>query len=141
MNARALLERAVSVLKGARTVAVVGASANPAKYGYELVAVLDELGLQVFPINPKRQEILGRPCSPSVKALPESPDVLVVALAPNVTEKVLSGLTSVPARVIWLPPGCFTEAAEVLARSKAREVLAGICPVMAARAMQQGSRA
>ena len=140
MNARELLDRAVEVLEGSRTVAVVGASADPAKYGYELVEVLAGLGLQVVPVNPKRKEILGRPCFSTVEALPERPDALVLALAPGVTEKVVGSLEGTPARVVWLPPGCFTEAAEQMARSKGWEVLAGVCPVMGARAIQQRAR-
>lgn len=139
MNARQLLERAVEVLDGSRTVAVVGASADPAKYGYELVEVLAGLGLEVVPVNPKRREILGRPCVRTVQGLAEPPDVLVLALAPAVTERVVSGLEGVPARVVWLPQGCSTERAEQMARSKGWDVLAGICPVMVTRVIHERS--
>lgn len=137
MNAMELLERAAAVLESDPAVAVVGASADPEKYGYELVEVLSDLGLEVLPVNPKRSRILERPCAPSVEALPERPDVLVMALAPEVTEQVVAAFDAAPADLLWLPPGCFTERAERMARSRGWHVLAGICPVMAARAVEQ----
>jgi 3-hydroxypropionyl-CoA synthetase (ADP-forming) len=66
----------------ARSVAVVGASSNPNKIGY---FVLDSLasydyGGRVFPINPGQEQILGRQCYPSLAAVPEKIDLVVVAV-------------------------------------------------------------
>ncbi len=66
----------------AKSVAVVGASATPGKIG---AIVLDglvngEYRGKVYPVNPSRSEILGVPCYPSVKALPEAPDLVVVTV-------------------------------------------------------------
>ena len=66
-----------------QAVALVGASATPGKIGY---CVLDSLvnydySGKVYPINPGRAEILGTKCYPSLSAVPDQLDVVVVAVA------------------------------------------------------------
>ncbi len=65
-----------------RSVAVVGASDRPGALGASVLANLDGAGFSgtIYPINPKRDEIGGRPCLPSVEALPEGVDVAVLAI-------------------------------------------------------------
>lgn len=64
-----------------RSVAIVGASANPAKRGYQVVAALGASGFEgpVYPVNPRGGEILGRPAYASVDDLPEAPDLAYIA--------------------------------------------------------------
>ncbi len=64
------------------SVALVGASSTPGKIGN---SVLDALGKQdykgkVFPINPKQESILGIKCYPSLDAIPEKVDLVVVCI-------------------------------------------------------------
>lgn len=63
-------------------IAVVGASADPAKRGYHIVAALRESGYRhpVYPVNPSATEILGLPVLPSVTALPPGVDIAVLAV-------------------------------------------------------------
>jgi 3-hydroxypropionyl-CoA synthetase (ADP-forming) len=66
----------------AESVAVVGASATPGKIGN---AILDSLAKhqykgRIYPINPKREEILGLPTYPSLKDVPGPIDLVVVAI-------------------------------------------------------------
>lgn len=66
-----------------RSVAVVGASATPGKIGN---AVLDSLVRyeyrgQVYPINPTRPEVMGLPAWPSLAAIPEPVELVVVTVA------------------------------------------------------------
>jgi acetyltransferase len=65
-------------------VAVVGASANPAKLGYNVLDNIIKYGYQgsIYPINPKGTEILGYTCYPSVTDVPGPVD-LVVIVVPN----------------------------------------------------------
>ncbi|WP_338467531.1 acetate--CoA ligase family protein [Novosphingobium sp. ZN18A2] len=76
--ARAALNRFLSP----RSVAVVGASDKPGALGATLLSNLEKNGFsgEIYPINPKRDEIGGRKCLPSVDALPEGVDVAVLAI-------------------------------------------------------------
>ncbi len=68
---------------GARSVAVVGASASPDKTGHIILRNIVNGGYDgaIYPVNPKADTILGLQCYPSVSALPGRLD-LVVAVVP-----------------------------------------------------------
>jgi len=70
-----------------QSVAVVGASANPDKIGYQILSNIVNGGYagKIYPINPKEQEILGQKVYASVKDVPEVIDFAVIAVpAPHV---------------------------------------------------------
>jgi acyl-CoA synthetase (NDP forming) len=66
-----------------RSVAVIGASENPNKVGGRPVHYLDKFGFKgkIFPINPSRAEVQGYKCYKSLADLPESPEMVIVAVA------------------------------------------------------------
>ena len=63
-----------------RSVAVVGASTDPKKRGFQVLRALRESDFQgrVFPVNPKGGDILGFSVTPSVDALAEIPDLALI---------------------------------------------------------------
>lgn len=65
-----------------QSVAVVGASDKPGALGATLLTNLDRNGYSgaIYPVNPKREEIMGKRCYASVDALPEGVDVAVLAI-------------------------------------------------------------
>lgn len=62
------------------SVAVVGASASPDKAGYQALLALQRFAGEVFPINPKGGEVLGRKALPSLRALPHPVDLVLFAI-------------------------------------------------------------
>ncbi|MPS76513.1 MAG: CoA-binding protein [Achromobacter sp.] len=77
-----------------RSVAVVGASADPAKTSGRPVAYLQKHGFdgRIYPINPKASEIAGLRCYPDVRSLPEAPDVAIVLLGAERTQQAVREL-------------------------------------------------
>lgn len=65
-----------------RRVALVGASADPAKTAGLPLHFLRQRGFDgdIYPVNPRATAIDGLPCYPSIDALPETPDVALVLL-------------------------------------------------------------
>jgi acyl-CoA synthetase (NDP forming) len=65
-----------------RSVAIVGASEKPGALGNSVLSNLVRNGFSgdIHLINPKRAEIEGRPCLPSVEALPDGVDCAVLAI-------------------------------------------------------------
>jgi acetyl coenzyme A synthetase (ADP forming)-like protein len=65
-----------------QSVAVVGASRDPAKLGYAVLANLKEGGYtgRLYPINPKADEILGLKAYPSVLDVPDPVDLAVIVI-------------------------------------------------------------
>lgn len=62
------------------SVAVVGASAAPAKAGYQAMLALAGFGGEVFAINPKAEMVLGRRAFSSLRALARPVDLVIFAV-------------------------------------------------------------
>jgi len=62
------------------SIAVVGASSDPAKRGYQIVRALTESGYggRIHPVNPRGGELLGLPVAESVERLPDGVDLAVL---------------------------------------------------------------
>ncbi len=72
------------------SVALVGATENPGSVGRTVLENLTTAGFAgpIFPVNPKRPTVLGLKAYPSIKALPQVPD-LVVIVTPAATVPAL----------------------------------------------------
>ncbi len=79
-----------------RSVAVVGASADPAKLTGRPVAYLRRHGFTgaVYPVNPRAATIGDLPCFPDVASLPEAPDAAIVLLGPKHAEAAVAALAA-----------------------------------------------
>lgn len=65
-----------------RAVAVVGASASPDKAGHQLMRALGCFPGEVLPVNPRGGEVAGRQAYASVRELPVTPELAMVAVPP-----------------------------------------------------------
>lgn len=67
----------------ARSIALVGISADPKKMTGAPISILKQTGFagKVYPVNPKYDDIGGFDCYPSIEALPESVDVALITLS------------------------------------------------------------
>jgi acetate---CoA ligase (ADP-forming) len=65
-----------------RSVAIIGASADPEKTAGRPVSYLQKHGFagRILPVNPKADRIGDLPCYSDIAALPETPDVAIVLL-------------------------------------------------------------
>jgi acetate---CoA ligase (ADP-forming) len=72
----------LSRLLSPRSIAVLGATDRPASYGAQALLNLDAVGFTgpVWGVNPKRAEVLGRPCVPTLADLPEPVDAVAMAI-------------------------------------------------------------
>lgn len=69
----------------ARSIAIIGATENPGSVGRALTENLAAFPGTVCPVNPKRATVLGRKAYANLAALPETPDLAVIATpAPTV---------------------------------------------------------
>lgn len=76
------MSTAIGKLLSPRSVAVIGASADPKKMTGRPVAYLQKHGFtgRIMPVNPKVDQIGDLPCYPDVASLPEVPDVAIILL-------------------------------------------------------------
>lgn len=100
----------LAILHRTRTVAIVGASANPARASFFVATyLLASSGYDVYLVNPRASEILGRPVYPSLAALPVVPDLVDVFRRHEDLPTVLEETLAVGARTLWLQLGSWHE--------------------------------
>ena len=94
----------------AKTVAVVGASADRRKFGNKAVRAFDAQGWRVFPIHPTAAEVEGHRAYPSVVDVPEPLDMATVYVPPEIGVTLLDGFARKGIPEIWLNPGAESDA-------------------------------
>ena len=99
-----------------KTVAIIGASSDRAKFGNKAVRAYIGRGYTVFPVNPKEAQIEGLPAYKTISDVPERPQRVSVYLPPGVLIGILPDFASKGCDELWLNPG--TESDEVLAEAK-----------------------
>ena len=87
-----------------QSVAVIGASREPEKLGYAVLANIQEGGYEgrLYPVNPKADEILGLKAYPSVLDIPDPVDLAVIVIPYRFVPAVLEecGQKGIPSVVI-----------------------------------------
>jgi len=96
-----------------KTVAIIGASTDRAKFGNKAVRAFVQRGYTVFPVNPKEPQVEGLPAFKSIADVPARPNLVSVYLPPTVLLKVLPDIAAKGCDELWLNPG--TESVEVVA--------------------------
>ena len=122
-----IAERA-RIIHETRSVAVLGASANPARASYFVATyLLASTNYEVYFVNPTATEILGRPVYPSLAALPVVPDMVDVFRRASELDEALTDTLAVGAKTFWLQLGLTDAAVEERAVAAGLQVVADRC--------------
>ncbi|MGG5807678.1 acetate--CoA ligase family protein [Falsiroseomonas sp. CW058] len=119
---------AIGKLLRPRSVAVVGASADPTRTGGRPVGYLQRHGFagEIWPVNPRAAEISGLRCFPDVASLPGAPDVGIVLVGPDRAEAAVRDLAARGAAAAIVLAGGFAETGgEGVSRQAALRAAAG----------------
>ena len=100
-----------------KTVAVIGASSNRAKFGNKALRAFAAGGYTVFPINPTETEIEGHKAYASVLDVPEAIDLATLYVPGRVGAVVLDEVATKGVGEVWLNPGADDRAVVEKARS------------------------
>ena len=95
-----------------QVVAVVGASETRGSFGERTLANMSAFTGKVYAINPKYQNLLGRPCVPSLIDMPESPDCVVLCVARPMVEGMIESAAVVKAGGVIVYASGFAETAK-----------------------------
>jgi acyl-CoA synthetase (NDP forming) len=97
-----------------RSIAIVGASESPDSWAPEIFRSLQHVGFRgdIYPINPKYQEVWGRRCVPSVLHLPRGVDLLVFVVPASVVVRTIDDCRKAGVRSIMVVSSGFAEAGE-----------------------------
>jgi hypothetical protein len=98
------LER-LQIIQTARTVALVGVSANPLRSSNFVATYLVRTNLEMYPVNPMYDEILGLPTYKSLADLPVVPDIVDVFRRRDELPGVVEEAIAIGAKVVWFQLG------------------------------------
>lgn len=118
----------LGILRRARSVAIVGASPNPARSSYFVGTYLQQSSdFRVYFVNPNTTEILGQPVYPDLASLPEVPDIVDVFRKASDIPSVMDDAIAVGAPTVWVQLGIWNEEAARYGESKGLTVVMDRC--------------
>ena len=98
-------EEMLAILKGCRTIAVVGLSDRPDRASYRVASYLKEKGYRVIPVNPVKNEIMGEKCYPDLSAIPEPVDIVDIFRDVEAIPGIVEEAIGIKAGAIWMQLG------------------------------------
>lgn len=109
-----------------RSIAIIGASENPNKIGGRPLAFLRRFGFkgQVLPINPTRKEVQGVPSFASLADVPETPDLVIVAVPGDNAVAAVEDCAARGVKAAIVMSSGFGETAAPEGKSKERHMVA-----------------
>lgn len=123
-----------------KTLAVVGVSRNGQKFGNTAYKELKAKGYRVIPINPQAEMIEGDPCYPSLGALPDPVDGVLIVVPPAETEKVVREAAAAGIPRVWMQQGAESQAAIQFCEEQGVSAVHGECILMFAEPTAFGHR-
>lgn len=131
-------QTAVDLLNGAKTVALVGLSDNPARASYEIFAWLKEQGYRVYGVNPALagKTVLGDTVLAALREVPEPIDMVDIFRNSEAAGGVVDEAIAVKAKAVWMQLGVIDEAAAARARAAGLQVVMDRCPKIEARRLK-----
>ena len=112
------------------TLAVVGVSRAGNKFGNTAYKELKSKGYRVYPVHPEADAIDGDRCYPSLNALPEPVDGVLIVVPPQQTEKVVREAAEAGIRRVWMQQGAESVAAVRFCEEQGMDVVHNECVLM-----------
>ncbi len=108
------MRTAAEILAEARTIALVGASPNPSRPSHRVMRYLLRAGYRVIPVRPRRREVLGVPCAPSLLDVDEPIDLVDVFRRAEFCPHVAEQAAAAGAKALWLQLGLVSPEARAI---------------------------
>ncbi|HUG50351.1 MAG TPA: CoA-binding protein [Terrimesophilobacter sp.] len=118
----------MQILKNAKSVAIVGASAKPSRASYFVgTYLLQSSDYRVYFVNPNADTILGHKVYPDLASLPEVPDIVDVFRKASDIPSVMDDALNIGAKTVWVQLGIWNQDAALYGESKGLTVVMDRC--------------
>jgi predicted CoA-binding protein len=118
----------LAILRGAKSIAIVGASPNSARSSYFVgTYLLQSSDYRVYFVNPNADEILGHKAYPDLASLPEVPDIVDVFRKASDIPQVIDEVIASGAKTVWVQLGIWNQDAAIYGESKGLTVVMDRC--------------
>jgi len=120
------------ILQRVRTIALVGASANPARPSFGVMLTLLGNGYRVIPVNPglAGQDLQGQRVYGALRDIPGPIDMVDIFRAVDAVPGIVEEAIAIGARVVWMQLGVRHDAAAAKAEAAGMEVIMNRCPAI-----------
>lgn len=115
------------LLLSARTIAVVGLSANPLRASHFVGFYLQRHGYRVIPVNPRETEVLGEQSYPTLQDVPVPIDIVDVFRAPDALPGIARDAVAAGAKALWCQYGVINEEGNAIADAGGLTVIVDRC--------------
>jgi predicted CoA-binding protein len=106
------MEQLIQDFVSHKTIGLIGLSRQKNKFGNYAYKELTSRGFSVYPIHPSEKEVDGILCYPSLAAIKEKLNVVVVSVSGRKIIQILNEVSSAGIKNVWLQQGC--ESSEII---------------------------
>lgn len=111
----------------AKTIAVVGLSADPGKPSHYVSKHMQAAGARILPVNPSLESVLGERAYPSLRELPTPPDLVNVFRLPRAIPEIVDDMIAIGLTQLWVQQGIVHAEAAAKAESHGIAVVMDRC--------------
>jgi uncharacterized protein len=122
-----LRERLLGIYAETKSIAVVGASADPSKPAHRIPRYLQQQGYRILPVNPRGGQLFGEPVARSLVEVEGPVDVVEVFRPATEAPEIARAAVKVGAKVLWLQLGIVSEEARHVAEAAGLTVVMDRC--------------
>jgi predicted CoA-binding protein len=115
------------ILRGSRTIAVVGLSAEWHRPSFFAAKYMQEHGYRIIPVNPRYEEVLGERCHASLATIEVPVDIVDVFRRTEDVMPIAEQAIAIKAKCLWQQIGVKNEAAAALAAAAGLQVVMDRC--------------
>lgn len=121
-----------ALLEGARTIALVGASDRPDRPSYRVMAMLQEHGYRVIPVNPQiaGEHLHGEFVFRELAQIGEPIDIVDIFRRPLAAGEAVDEAIAVGAKAVWMQLGVINGEAAARAEAAGLTVVMDRCPAI-----------
>jgi len=122
-----------TILHSTRRIAFIGASLNPERHSYRVMAFMQQHGYRVLPVNPAYagQSLLGETVAASLADAPAPIDMVDIFRRPEAlaeaVEDILAAAAEKKIRAVWMQLGLADEALAAKVRAAGLEIVMDRC--------------
>ena len=97
-----------------QSIAIVGASRQKSKVGYEILANIVKAGYKggIFPVNPNTDTIEGIKCYPDLESIPDTPELVIIIVPAKIVPPVMQQCAKVGVKSVIIITAGFREVGE-----------------------------